>query len=337
MTLVTMSLLLEVPAFAQINFLLRFDGQNDRVDLGTQLPGGLRTIEFWFEAGGDFTPSTSSPGRTFIARNDGFQVHEFGVHMRGTDWPTGRGNLYFFMRDDGELHEIASDQDTWVQGQWYHVCGTIDQDQGMRLFIDAELQADTDPTGTMPIPFSPEPVTVGRWGDYDSRYYDSRMDELRVWNRALSAPEIEARMCSALDWTQETGLVGYWRMNEGAGVVLSDDSGFGADGLINEAGYEQEEYCQTIHTAVPATAVHSSVQAGPLPWVDQLFLTFSEVPVNGLMEVYDMSGRRVLAIGGLAARSITLERGDLAAGMHLLRISDERSGTRALLVPVTPR
>src|SRR5205814_535730 len=80
-------------------------------------------------------------------------------------------------------------------------------------------------------------VTNGVWfsGDFTvegwvyARSYNnwSRLfDEVRIWNVARTQNQIQAFMHRSLAGN-ETGLLGYWRMDEGTGTALSDASGHG--------------------------------------------------------------------------------------------------------------
>ncbi len=53
------------------------------------------------------------------------------------------------------------------------------------------------------------------------RSLDGRIDDVRVFNRALSAGEIAANFNKELDGN-ESGLVGYWRLNNS---LLDETSG----------------------------------------------------------------------------------------------------------------
>jgi gliding motility-associated-like protein len=57
------------------------------------------------------------------------------------------------------------------------------------------------------------------------------MDELRLWNRSLSADEIRAQMCRKLDGN-EPGLIGYWDFDDTSGNTLIDKSPNHFDGLL---------------------------------------------------------------------------------------------------------
>jgi hypothetical protein len=59
-------------------------------------------------------------------------------------------------------------------------------------------------------------------GYQSSQLFYGRLSEMRLWNRALSAREILANVCGVDPST--TGLLSYWRMNEGSGTVFYDSS-----------------------------------------------------------------------------------------------------------------
>jgi chitodextrinase len=55
------------------------------------------------------------------------------------------------------------------------------------------------------------------------KQYDGGLDDLRLWNVARTLAQIQASRSIELAGT-ETGLVGYWRFNEGAGTTTGDGS-----------------------------------------------------------------------------------------------------------------
>ena len=56
-----------------------------------------------------------------------------------------------------------------------------------------------------------------------SEYYQGRLDEIRIWDRPLSAAEIAAAMGRRLTG-HEPGLGGYWYFDAGGGQVANDAS-----------------------------------------------------------------------------------------------------------------
>jgi hypothetical protein len=61
------------------------------------------------------------------------------------------------------------------------------------------------------------------------------LDEVRIYNRALTLAEVQATMNQLLKGN-EPGLVGYWRLDEGTGTNIYDASGNGNDGALPQGG-----------------------------------------------------------------------------------------------------
>ena len=57
------------------------------------------------------------------------------------------------------------------------------------------------------------------------------MDEVRIWNVARSAADIQSTMGSPLPGAQ-TNLLGRWSMDEGTGTTITDSTGNGNTGTI---------------------------------------------------------------------------------------------------------
>jgi hypothetical protein len=69
------------------------------------------------------------------------------------------------------------------------------------------------------------------WTEGANGFWDGQLDEVRIWNTARSADQIQANMHSSLTGA-ELGLMGYWRFDEGAGTTVADASGHGFDGTF---------------------------------------------------------------------------------------------------------
>jgi len=77
--------------------------------------------------------------------------------------------------------------DDSFNGVWHHVAGTFDGNQ-LRLYVDGSLADSMDYTGA--IATSTYPVNIGRNSQETGRLYEGAIDEVRIYNRALSEGEI---------------------------------------------------------------------------------------------------------------------------------------------------
>lgn len=121
---------------------------------------------------------------------------------------------------------------------WYHVAGTYDGDS-IRVFINGIQRGATSLPDGM-IRGLAYPIRIGRLSDQSqsqTRYFSGQIDEVRIWERALTASEILARYNTHLDPTQETGLVGYWRFNNGTGATVTDETTNGNNGTTSGANW----------------------------------------------------------------------------------------------------
>ncbi|MEO9849450.1 MAG: FG-GAP-like repeat-containing protein, partial [Reichenbachiella sp.] len=171
----------------------QFDGENDYLDMGSNAGNDLRTISLWFQTD-DIIDGSLTDFITLIARNNGealVQPYEFTISFTPAiaNNPTP-GKLRFSIEDgDGVIHDVYSNSNTWANSSWHHIVATVDPTDGMRLYVDGVAQTDTDPynstTGTI------STITaLGRWGDLDIRHFKGKLDDIRLYQRAVSASEV---------------------------------------------------------------------------------------------------------------------------------------------------
>lgn len=107
--------------------------------------------------------------------------------------------------------------------QWYTISLSYDGNKCI-MYVDGVKAAEV--SGSMVLDFSR--MQFGQvWGGYDTRqYFNGRIAECRVWNRALTAGEIKLNLCGADP--NADGLLAYWKLNEGAGHIFHNASKEGA-------------------------------------------------------------------------------------------------------------
>src|SRR5262249_46052651 len=119
-------------------------------------------------------------------------------------------------------------------------------------------------------PAAPLFIGAGNYGDPSGpfrRRFRGDIDEVRIWNFALTQNDILQNMNSLLTGS-EAGLVGYWRFDEGNGTTTADRSGHGATGTLTSTNPSQ------LPVWVPSGAgITTSTEVAPL---SSRHLTFSE-------------------------------------------------------------
>jgi len=117
---------------------------------------------------------------------------------------------------------------------WQHIAFTYDGGW-LRLYKNGVITDSTAATGTITQTTEAFKLGVLDW-QTTGFYMNGNLDEIRLWDIAVSALEIKNWMCKELDSSHVnySNLVGYWKLNDGAGTVASDLSGNGNHGnLIN--------------------------------------------------------------------------------------------------------
>ncbi len=109
--------------------------------------------------------------------------------------------------------------------RWYLVSCTYDGST-FKMYVDGVEDAQTSGSGKA-TPFQRFELGMS-WGNYrSSQFFDGRLCEVRVWNRALTASEISTGFAGVN--AHSDGLVAYWKMNEGEGHIFHDATGHGYD------------------------------------------------------------------------------------------------------------
>lgn len=293
------------------NQVLHFDGINDMVNLGGDVGNSVRSIELWFKPAYDIY-SWNNERITLVTRNADDQDGEFGIYI-GHDFLGEQGRITFTRQIDTIFHYIYSDDYEWIGGQWYHVAAVIDPAQGMLLYIDGILQGDTDPsieaTG-----IQTEMTTLGCWGDKLNRWFEGEMDEVRFWDRAISFEEINENICDTLDLNTTTGLLGYWRMNEGQGHTVKNYIESGRDADIFGSTYLADPLC--FPDKIRDIEIQDPVSIIPNPIDDQALVIFpNDKKEQATFEIFDSIGRS-LDIYQTNTNSLYISRNELKTGVY---------------------
>jgi len=141
----------------------------------------------------------------------------------------------FIIRDsDSNIASVTGG--TVSDGDWHHVVGMRDEANSLiSVYVDTIL-SDSAIESSVGSTDSTVDLYIGSSVAYPS-YFDGIIDDVRIYNRALSLPEIQSIYHSRGSDNIINGLVGRWLMNEdtdgattsGAGSTI-DISGNGNDG-----------------------------------------------------------------------------------------------------------
>ena len=166
------------------------------------------TVEGWVK----LSEKTNAPYPILVAKpitGAGMTYDTFNLHVAG-EGPTKRWFEASVSTADGGTnftspsYEYSRTNAVIIRpGAWYHVAFTFDGGAvagNLKFYVNGQLQQAVNAPGALAT--SPEPINV-------SRYLDGAMDDLRFWNRALTAQEIRDRFSGPLAGN-ESGLTAYY-------------------------------------------------------------------------------------------------------------------------------
>jgi hypothetical protein len=102
----------------------------------------------------------------------------------------------------------------FVQGTWYHIA-VVESGTSTTFYVNGiSIGATSNGFNTA---VSNAPLTIGWSNDplYPNEYFRGEIDEVRIWNTLRTPAEIAANLNSEINLPQ-TGLVAYYRFNQGA-------------------------------------------------------------------------------------------------------------------------
>lgn len=124
----------------------------------------------------------------------------------------------------------------WVSGQgsmfsktefalktWYTISCTYDGST-YKMYVNGKFDGSFDGVGKV-YEFGMLELGMSYDGYQSAQRFLGRVAEVRFWDRALSATEINEGICG-VD-AGSAGLVSYWKMNEGSGNIFYDRTGKG--------------------------------------------------------------------------------------------------------------
>jgi len=124
-------------------------------------------------------------------------------------------------------------------GQWHHAAVTYDG-ECWQLYLDGWPETDGRNCPKVEPAYESEFITgFAAALDYNARLlgrFAGLLDEVRIWERALSAEEILRNMHSQVE--RAPGLIGRWSLDEVEGIVFNDSTGNEHWGGVHDARLE---------------------------------------------------------------------------------------------------
>ena len=227
---------------SQIDYSLDFEGA-DYVEVPPAALAAIDsavTISFWQYGDPAIQPQSDYCFEGYNAAGN----RVVNVHL-----PWGNGSVYWDAGNNGgsydRINKAANTQD--YEGQWNHWAFTKEVRTGeMHIYLNGALwHSGTGKTRDM------SGIATFRIGSNapGTNHYDGKIDEFRIWKRALTATEISDWMFKDIDNSHPyfADLVAEYRFNEGSGNQTADSSPNGWDAtLVGQPGWYHVPGCEMV-------------------------------------------------------------------------------------------
>ena len=218
----------------QTQSVLSFDGQDDYVDLGNKPEFKIQrdfTLEVW----------------SYIEKLDSWRGFISSYADGGKNGNSGYGLILFgdyyglYLSHAPNAFTAANSQKGSTQtNQWHHIAGTYDG-QVMKIYINGIENGSSSIQTSQLNHIGDNNLRIGVHKDEDeSKPFQGKITEVRLWEVTRTPEEIQQNMHQRLTGN-ESGLVGYWPLNEGSGTVANDKSPNANHGTIEGGAVWQEQ------------------------------------------------------------------------------------------------
>ncbi len=205
---------------------------NDAINFGDDGVDNPFSISFWVNPNSFSTQSLVT------------KMNEAGDREYSFQFETDRLYFYLFDASNGSyLGRHGNVLDINLLNQWMYLTTTYDgrggndAREGIKIYMNGN-RVDVSHSAQNPSNYISMRDTGGNiliGSRYLSHYFNGLIDDVRIYDRVLSASEIQALYEG--DSVSRMGLVGWWLMDEGTGGTVTDYSGNGNTGTITGASW----------------------------------------------------------------------------------------------------
>ena len=204
------------------NYALNFDGSNDHLVTNGGTISSAWSAEVWFKK--------ASNQRAHNFTNNENSGNSGTWSLRLGQWNnTNKVGITKYGVKDYYINDSKADLDI---GKWEHVTWTYESNL-VTVYVNGESLGTT---------FSLGPLANGAilyWniiGKSPSHSLHGEIDEVRIWNDVRTLTEIKDNMFKELNGN-ENGLIAYYKMTEGSGTTVTDNSSNSNNGTISGASW----------------------------------------------------------------------------------------------------
>jgi hypothetical protein len=176
------------------NRALSFDGSSDYVTLGSSVPASLQiqdeiTLAAWIYVTG--YPASNTLG-TIVGCQYDSNTSGYAIHLDGRtnpdSQPSPAGHIHFQI-GNGSWHTTNVNAQVPLN-KWVFVAATRKKNEAANVYYNGALQPSTSVPWDGAITYNGSELDIGRQSGISNRYFNGVIDEVQIFDRALTAAEI---------------------------------------------------------------------------------------------------------------------------------------------------
>ena len=205
----------------QVNYALSFDGSNDYINTNGGTISSAWSVEFWIKKASNKSAHTltnnansGNSGTWSLRLAQWNNINKVGI--------TKYGVKDYYINDSKANLSI----DTWEHVAWTY------QNNLVTVYINGESLGSTYSRG----PLANGAILYWNLIGKSSITIHGEIDEFRVWSDVRTQTELKDNMFKELNGN-ENGLMAYYKMTEGSGTTVTDNSSNSNNGTISGASW----------------------------------------------------------------------------------------------------
>ncbi|MBO9700117.1 MAG: T9SS type A sorting domain-containing protein [Sporocytophaga sp.] len=197
---------------------------------------------------------------------------------------------------------------TELAGAWHHVAVSLDG-ANIKVYIDGIIEGEYTDEDLLLLSENPvvSPLLMGAERNLNN-FLDGTMDEVKIWNASRTEAQIQEDMNYKPAIPQED-LIAYYDFNDGnpnesntENTTLTDLSGNENNGTLNyfalsgsSSNWTDDSGKGTLITGNTSSMGNQAISIHPNPATDVIYLQKDIALENATIEIYDMTGQKVLS------------------------------------------
>ncbi len=176
----------------------------------------------------------------------------------------------------------------------------------IQSYVNGVLAGETTMFPSAAVVSNDRPFIIGNapWDLLSFQFYGD-MDEVRIWNKALTQAEIKDRMFAELSG-QEDGLVAYYNFNQAHDSIVPDSGPNGFEGILSNSDHISTSFA--VSSAPVGNLTMASMQDIQAAWYRNAE-NYHRINTNyGVLIISGYPGKRIQEISGNGSKRIGWSR-----------------------------